>query len=79
MKLTEQQLLRIFPNARLVAGVFVVALQRAMDEGDRHTGAACRVSRPGRPRKQPVDPAGGEPQLQRPRLGGDLAGSLSRP
>ncbi|HIE6787618.1 TPA: glycoside hydrolase family 19 protein, partial [Pseudomonas aeruginosa] len=32
MKLTEQQLLRIFPNARLVAGVFVAALQRAMDE-----------------------------------------------
>ncbi|MCU9137698.1 glycoside hydrolase family 19 protein [Pseudomonas aeruginosa] len=39
MKLTEQQLLRIFPNARLVAGVFVVALQRAMDEREIDTPA----------------------------------------
>ena len=39
MKLTEQQLLRIFPNARLVAGVFVAALQRAMDEREIDTPA----------------------------------------
>ncbi|MDG0902015.1 glycoside hydrolase family 19 protein, partial [Pseudomonas sp. L01] len=41
MKLTEQQLLRIFPNARLVAGVFVAALQRAMDEREIDTPARC--------------------------------------
>ncbi|MCO3054917.1 glycoside hydrolase family 19 protein, partial [Pseudomonas aeruginosa] len=39
MKLTEQQLLRILPNARLVAGVFVPALQAAMAEAQIDTPA----------------------------------------
>ena len=78
MKLTEQQLLRS-PTPASSRAFSLWRCNGPWTRGDRHTGAACRVSRPGRPRKQPVDPAGGEPQLQRPRLGGDLAGSLSRP
>lgn len=47
--LTEQQLLRILPNARPVAGVFVPALNRAMsrfkiDSPVRRNGLALELS-----------------------------------
>ncbi|HCE7605465.1 TPA: glycoside hydrolase family 19 protein, partial [Pseudomonas aeruginosa] len=39
MPITEQQLLQILPNAGPRAGVFVAALQRAMDEREIDTPA----------------------------------------
>lgn len=41
-------------------------------------GARGCVPRPSWPRKRPVDPPGGKPQLQRARLGGDLAEPVPR-